>query len=72
MEKTYKIEVDCPNCAMKVEEKIKKLDGIVDASINFMALKLTVEFCDGADEAKVMAAVQKAARKVERDCRIYL
>lgn len=72
MKKTYKIEVDCPNCAMKVEEKIKKLDGIVDASVNFMALKLTVEFCDGADEAKVMAAAQKAAKKAERDCRIYL
>ncbi|MBP3370118.1 MAG: cation transporter [Clostridia bacterium] len=71
MLKTYKIEVDCPNCAMKVEERIKKLDGVADASVNFMALKLTVDFCEGADEESVMKAAQKAAKKVERDCKIY-
>ena len=71
MKKVYKIEVDCPNCALKVEESIKKLVGVLDASVNFMALKLTVDFCDGADEQKVMKAAQKAAKKVERDCVIY-
>ena len=71
MKKVYKIEVDCPNCALKVEECIKKLDGVLDASVNFMALKLTVDFSDGADEQKVMKAAQKAAKKVERDCVIY-
>ena len=71
MKKVYKIEVDCPNCALKVEECIKKLDGVLDASVNFMALKLTVDFSDGADEHKVMKAAQKAAKKVERDCVIY-
>ncbi|MBE6593138.1 MAG: heavy-metal-associated domain-containing protein [Ruminococcaceae bacterium] len=71
MKQVYKIEVDCPNCALKVEERIKKLDGVADASVNFMALKLTVEFCEGADEKKVMKEAQKAAKKVERDCKIY-
>ena len=71
MKQVYKIEVDCPNYALKVEERIKKLDGVADASVNFMALKLTVEFCEGADEKKVMKEAQKAAKKVERDCKIY-
>ena len=71
MKKVYKIEVDCPNCALKVEECVKKLDGVQDASVNFMALKLTVDLADGADEQKVMKAAQKAAKKVERDCVIY-
>jgi copper chaperone CopZ len=71
MKKVYKIEVDCPNCALKVEECIKKLEGVLDASVNFMALKLTVDFADGADEQKVMKAAQKVAKKVERDCVIY-
>ena len=53
MKKVYKIEVDCPNCALKVEECIKKLEGVQDASVNFMALKLTVDFSDGADEQKI-------------------
>ena len=71
MKQVYKIEVDCPNCALKVEEKIKKIEGVADASVNFMALKLTVEFCDGADVENVMKQAQKAAKKVERDCKIY-
>lgn len=71
MKKVYKIEVDCPNCAMKVEDKIKKIDGVADASVNFMSLKLTVDFCDGADETSVMKEAQRVAAKVERDCKIY-
>lgn len=71
MKKTYRIEVDCPNCALKVEESIKKLDGVVDASVNFMTLRLCVDFCEGADEQKIMKQAQKAAKKVERDCVIY-
>ena len=71
MKKVYKIEVDCPNCALKVEDAIKKIEGVQDASVNFMALKLSVDFCDGADEQKIMKTAQKAAKKVERDCVIY-
>lgn len=68
--KTYKIYVDCANCAAKMEEAVKKTDGIADATVNFMALKLNVAFEDGADEKKVMKAALKNARKVDDDIEI--
>ena len=70
MKKSYKIEVDCANCANLMEQAAKKTPGIKDCSVSFMALKMNVEFEDGADEAKVMKAVLKACRKVEPDCEI--
>ena len=70
MKKSYKIEVDCANCANLMEQAAKKTPGIKDCSVSFMALKMNVEFEDGANEAKVMKAVLKACRKVERDCEI--
>lgn len=72
MKKTYKIEVDCANCANKMEIAAKKTEGVKDASVNFMALKMKVEFEDGADVASVMEEVQKNCRKVESDCEVYL
>ena len=71
MKKTYKIEVDCAACADKMEEATKKTQGVKDATINFMALKLKVDFEDGADPAQVMDEVLKNCKKVERDCEIY-
>ena len=68
--KTYKIYVDCANCAAKMEEAVKKTDGIKDATVNFMALKMNVDFEDGADEKKVMKAALKNARKVDDDIEI--
>ena len=47
MKKTYKIEVDCANCANKMEEATKKVDGVKDANVNFMTQKLTIEFNEG-------------------------
>lgn len=70
MKKTYTIEVDCANCANKMEEAAKKTEGVKDASVNFMALKMKVEFDEGADEKAVMKNVLKACRKVEPDCEI--
>ena len=70
MKKTYSIEVDCANCAMLMEEAAKKTDGVKDASVNFMMLRMTVEFEDGADEKKVMKQVLKNCRRVEDDCSI--
>lgn len=70
MRKIYKIEVDCANCASKMEEAAKKTEGVLDASVNFMLLKMTVDFCEGADEKAVMKKVLKACRRVERDCEI--
>lgn len=72
MKKTYKIEVDCANCANKMEIAANNVDGIKSATVNFMMLKMIVEFEEGADEKKVMKQVLKACRKVESDCEIYL
>ncbi|MCH5255875.1 MAG: cation transporter [Lachnospiraceae bacterium] len=72
MEKTYKIEVDCANCAEKMEDAAKKTEGVADASVSFMTLKMKVVFEDGADEKSVMKKVLKACRKVEPDCDIEI
>lgn len=72
MKKTYKVEVDCANCAAKMEEATKKTPGVKDASLSFMSLKLKVEFEEGADVDSVMAQVIKNCKKVEDDCEIYL
>ena len=60
MKKTYKIDVDCANCANLMEQAAKKTAGVADATVNFMALKMTVEFEEGADEKRVMKDVFKA------------
>ena len=72
MKKTYKIEVDCANCANKMEEATKKTAGVKDATVNFMALKMIVEFEDGADVDAVMKEVIKNCKIVEDDCEIFL
>lgn len=72
MKKSYKIEVDCANCALKMEEAAKTVDGVQDAVVSFMTQKMNVEFADGADDKDVMQAVRKACKKVEDDCEIYL
>ena len=71
MKKRYKFEVDCANCAAKVEAAVKKIDGVNDASVNFMAQKLVLD----ADEARVgdiLKEVVAVAKKVEPDCELYL
>ncbi len=72
MKKTYKIEVDCANCANLMETATRKTPGVASATVNFMTQKIIVEFEDGYDEAKVMKAVLKACRKIEPDCEIEL
>ena len=72
MKKTYKIEVDCANCANKMEYAAKKTAGVKSATVNFMTQKMNVEFEDGQDPAAVMQAVLKNCKKVEDDCEIYL
>ena len=71
MKKTYSIEVDCANCANKIEEATKKTPGVKDAVVNFMTLKMNVEFDEGADEKAVMKEVLKNCKKVEDDCEIF-
>lgn len=72
MKKTYKIEVDCANCANKMEEAANNTAGVAKATVNFMTLKMIVEFEEGADVASVMKNVLKNCKKVEDDCEIYL
>ena len=70
MEKTYKIEVCCPNCAAKMETAANQVDGVSAAVISFVTQKMKVTFAEGADPASVMPEVLKACRKVERDVEI--
>ena len=72
MKKTYKIDVDCANCANKMEEAANNTAGVKSAVVNFMVLKMTVEFDEGSDPAAVMQQVLKNCKKVEDDCEIFL
>jgi copper chaperone CopZ len=71
MKKTYKIEVDCANCANMMEEAAKNTPGVADATVNFMALKMKVEFEDGAEVSEVMENVLANCKKVEDYCEIF-
>lgn len=71
MKKTYKIEVDCANCANLMEQAANKVPGVAKAVVNYMVLKMTVEFAEGADVESVMKDVLKVCRKVEPDCQIF-
>lgn len=70
MSKTFKIEVDCANCANLVEDAAKKVIGVKDLSISFMTQKMKVSFDEGANPETVMAEVLKVAKKVEPDFEI--
>ena len=71
MKKTYKIDVDCANCANKMETATRKTPGVKDAVVNFMTLKMSVEFEEGQDPKAVMQEVLKNCKKVESDCEIF-
>ena len=71
MKKSYEIEVDCANCANKMEEAAKKTAGVKDAVVNFMTLKMSVEFEEEQEPKAVMKEVLKNCKKVEDDCEIY-
>ncbi len=72
MKKTYKIDVDCANCADKMERAAAATPGVKSARVNYMALKMTVEFQEGQEESTVMEQVLKNCKKVESDCEIFL
>ena len=72
MKKTYKlIDLDCANCAAKMEDAIKKIDGVTDASVSFMTQKMTIE-TDSDDQTELMKQVVKICKKVEPDCIIHM
>lgn len=71
MKKTFKLdEIDCANCALKLEEALRKVDGVQEVKVNFLSQKLTLAAADDAFDA-VLKQVVKTARKVEPDCRDY-
>ncbi len=72
MKKTYKIEVDCANCANLMEDAARKTEGVQDATVNFMTQKIIVTFEDGQEPKDVMERVRAACKKVESDCEIFL
>ena len=71
MVKTYRIDVDCANCA-NMEEAAKKTPGVKDCTVSFMTLKMKVEFEDGADMDAVMKEVRRVCRKIDDDAEVYL
>ncbi|MBR5452842.1 MAG: heavy-metal-associated domain-containing protein [Clostridia bacterium] len=71
MTKSYNIEVDCANCAAKMQDAAGKVTGVISVNVSFMALKMTVEFEDGADTQKVMKDILRVCRRIEPDCEIF-
>ncbi len=72
MKQTYKIEVDCANCANKMELAAAKISGVEGVTVNFLTQKITVTFAENADPTAVMKQVEKACRKVDSDCTIEI
>lgn len=70
MRKTYKVEVDCANCAAKIEDAIKKIDGVNNAWVNFMTQKLILE-TSGEDLPAILKQVKSCAKKVDDDAEVY-
>ena len=72
MKKTYKlIDLDCANCAAKMERGIKKIPGVNDATVSFITQKLTIDADDERFDEILKEAV-KVCRKIEPDCTIVL
>ncbi|MGN0182166.1 MAG: cation transporter [Candidatus Ornithomonoglobus sp.] len=71
MKKSYKIDVDCANCANKMETAANNTEGVAKAVVSFMSLKMIVEFEAGADPKAVMPEVLKNCRRIESECEIY-
>lgn len=71
MKKKFALQdLDCANCAAKMEEAVKKIDGVTAASVSYIAQKMTVETADGVDFDAVMDQVVKVCKRVEPDCTI--
>lgn len=72
MKKVFKVcDLDCANCAMKMERKINEIDGVVSACVNFMTQKITLEFDENRKD-EVVKQMVAVCRKVEPDCKIIV
>lgn len=72
MKKSYKVEVDCANCAAKMQDAVSKLEGVNEVTVNFMTQKLIINYADNADVDSVLKAAVEACKKVEPDFEIEL
>lgn len=73
MKKSYRLKnLDCANCALKMENEIKKIDGVTNASVSFMTQRMTIETEDGKSLEDIMKTVVEICKKVEPDCTILL
>lgn len=72
MKKTYNIEIDCPNCALKMEDAAKKTKGVNNANVNFMTQKMTIEVDDNTNISTIIKNVYKNCKKIDSDCIIYI
>ncbi len=71
MKKTYRLrDLDCANCAAKMENAINKLPEVESAAVSFLTQKMVINYIDGTDEATALAAIKKVIRKVEPDCEV--
>lgn len=70
MKKSYKVEIDCANCAAKIQDAVNKIDGIDSAIVNFMTQKLIIEGDKAGDKALVKQ-IEKVGKKVDSDFEIY-
>ena len=71
MKTKYDIEVDCANCASKLESEVSKINGVENCVVTFMTQKMFVGFSEGADKKAVMAEILRVAKKVDPDIVIY-
>ena len=71
MKKSYKIEVDCANCAAKVENAVSKLPGVAKCTVSFMTQRLTLE-TDGEDQSHLVREIQRVGKKVDDDFEIHI
>ena len=71
MKKSYKIEVDCANCAQKMEDAANTVAGVASATVSFMTQKMNCLLSEGADPHDTMVNVLAACKKVEDDCEIF-
>lgn len=71
MKKTYKLrDLNCANCAVKMENAIGKLPEVSSVTVSFMTQKMTVEYADGVEEAEALKQIRKIIRRVEPDCEV--
>lgn len=73
MKKQYKMEnLDCANCASKMERMIGKISGVQSATVNFMTQRLSIDVSEDSELEKILSAANEACKKVERNCRIIV